>query len=237
MTPITVILAEDHHMVRAGLVLLLKQEEDIQIVGEAENGLEVVNLTRTLVPDVVIMDIAMPQLNGLEATRQILRISPKTKVLILSAHSEEAYVESVLAMGAAGYLNKQTAASILPKAIRRVHSGKRCVSPGIAQRLQHHRQKALQQGEPPPAKSATRLSSREIEVLQMIAEGNANKETAAKLHISIKTVEKHRQKVMEKLNIHNTAGLTRYAIAANIIESTCRTPCFHSFSLSHQVID
>ncbi len=220
MKPITVLLAEDHMIVREGLRALLKLEDDIKVVGEAENGREAVNMVHKLLPDVVVMDIAMPMLNGMEATRQILQAHPETKVLILSAHSDDAYVGMVIAIGASGYLVKQTAAHILPKAIRIVHEGNDFFSPEISKRLDHHQKKAYIRGDLRTKKDAGKLSSREMEVLQLIAEGKANKETALELHISVKTVEKHRQNVMEKLNIHDTAGLTRYAIAAGIIESS-----------------
>jgi len=220
MNPITVLLAEDHTIVREGLRALLKLEKDINVIGEAENGRETVELARRLRPDVVVMDIAMPLLNGMEATRQILLARPSSKVLILSAHSDDAYVERVMKLGAAGYLIKQTAAHILPQAIRKVHQGNTFFSPIISRRLHHHEKKAHQRGDLHAKTDPTRLTSREMEVLQLIAEGKANKETAELLSISIKTVEKHRQKVMEKLNIHDTAGLTRHAIAAGIIESS-----------------
>jgi DNA-binding NarL/FixJ family response regulator len=220
VNPITVLLAEDHLIVREGLRALLKLETDLEIVGEAGNGRQAVELARKLRPAVVVMDIAMPLLNGLEATRQIIRTAPATKVLILSAHSDDAYVERALSLGAAGYLIKQMAAHILPKAIREVHKGNLFFSPTVSQRRDHHKQKAHDRGDLPPGTEAARLSPRELEVLQLIAEGKANKETADVLQISIKTVEKHRQKVMEKLNIHDTASLTRYAIAAGIIESS-----------------
>jgi DNA-binding NarL/FixJ family response regulator len=223
MNPITVLLAEDHLIVREGLRALLKSESDITVVGEAGNGREAVELTRKLSPAVVVMDIAMPLLNGLEATRQILRIAPATRVLILSAHSDDAYVQRIMALGGAGYLIKQTAAHNLPKAIREVHRGKCFFSPAISRRRDHHRQQARDRGDLPPKEDAARLSSREMEVLQLIAEGKANKETADVLRISIKTVEKHRQKVMQKLNIHDTASLTRYAIGAGIIESSVQS--------------
>jgi DNA-binding NarL/FixJ family response regulator len=165
------------------------------------------------------MDIAMPLLNGLEATRQILKAVPGTRVLILSAHSDDAYVEQVIAMGATGYLIKQTSARVLSRAIREVCAGRAFFSPEIAKRLDRRNQ-----GSPALAgqlkRQIARLSSREVEVLQRIAEGEANKQIAAGLGISIKTVEKHRDHLMQKLNIHDTAGLTRYAIAAGIIESS-----------------
>lgn len=219
MNPITVLLAEDHMIVREGLLALLKSETDIQVVGEAENGRQAVALAASLGPDVVVMDIAMPLLNGLEATRQILHATPTTRVLILSAHADDAYVEQAMALGAAGYLIKQTAAHALAVSIREVAKGRQIFSTSVSNRRQHHQRKAKAMGEL-PKKDAARLTSREMEVLQLIAEGKANKETASELHISIKTVEKHRQKVMEKLNIHDTASLTRYAISAGIIESS-----------------
>jgi DNA-binding NarL/FixJ family response regulator len=219
MNRISVLLAEDHLIVREGLRALLQLEKDIKVVGEADNGREAVRLAASLRPDVVVMDIAMPELNGLEATRQILQAAPGTKVLILSAHSDDAYIERVVELGAAGYLVKQTAAHILPKAIREIHQGRSFFSPNISKRLHHHLIARIAAGLP-PKNDAARLTPREMEVLQLIAEGKANKESADVLHISIKTVEKHRQKVMEKLNIHDTASLTRYAIANGIIESS-----------------
>ncbi len=219
MNLITVLLAEDHAIVRAGLCALLKTESDIRVVGEAENGRQAVELAQKLKPAVVVMDIAMPLLNGMEATRQILQATPATKVLMLSAHSDDAYVEQVMAFGASGYLIKQTAAHVLPDAIREVRKGKTFFSPSISKRRNDHEKKAHARGDL-PGKGSAKLSSREMEVLQLVAEGKANKETAEELHISVKTVEKHRQSLMEKLNIHDTAGLTRYAIAAGIIESS-----------------
>jgi len=217
MKRITVLLAEDHMIVREGFRKLLESEQDIEVVGEAQTGRLAVELTKKLRPAVVVMDIAMPLLNGLEATRQIRKGFPDTKVVILSAHSDDAYVEQAIAIGAVGFLLKQTSSHDLSTAIREVQKGNTFFSPSIAKRL--HDQKA-------PArngalrKKVARLSSRELEVLQLIAEGKANKETASELGISIKTVEKHRQNLMAKLNIHEISGLTRYAIAAGIIESS-----------------
>jgi DNA-binding NarL/FixJ family response regulator len=219
MNPCTVLLADDHLIVRAGLRILLSMEPDITIVGEASTGREAVEMTGRLKPDVVVMDIAMPILNGLEATRQILHSAPATRVVILSAHADDAYIERVMAMGAAGYLIKQSSCDALAKAIRDAARGKTAFSPAIARRLNHHNQKAGADDERPPKADAAHLSPREMEVLQLIAEGNANKQTACLLGISIKTVEKHRQKIMQKLNIHDTASLTRYAISTGIVES------------------
>jgi DNA-binding NarL/FixJ family response regulator len=217
MKRITVLLAEDHMIVREGFRRLLEAEDDLDVIGEAQTGRQAVELTRKLRPAVVVMDIAMPQLNGLEATRQIRKAVPATKVLILSAHSDDAYVDQAIAVGAVGFLLKQTSSHDLSNAIREVQKGNTFFSASIARRL--HDQKIPASGVALRRKVA-QLSSRELEVLQLIAEGKANKQTAAELGISIKTVEKHRQNLMAKLNIHEISGLTRYAIAAGIIESS-----------------
>jgi DNA-binding NarL/FixJ family response regulator len=217
--PITVLLAEDHSIVREGLRTLLLAEADLAVVGEAASGRQAVELVNKLHPAVVVMDIAMPLLNGLEATRQILKTAPATRILILSAHSDDAYVEQVITLGAAGYLIKQTAANVLPTAIREVAKGNSFFSPSISKRLDRRNQKTPDRTGVLKKKVAE-LTSREMEVLQLIAEGNANKETASELGIGIKTVEKHREHLMAKLDIHDTAGLTRYAIGAGIIESS-----------------
>src|SRR5271157_4569351 len=219
MMLIKTLLADDHTIVREGLRALLLADSEIQVIGEARNGQEAVSLTKALHPDVVVMDIAMPVLNGLEATRQILASAPATKVIILSAHSDDAYIDRVATLGAVGFLIKQTSAQILAKAIHEVMAGKTFYSPKIAKRLQDH-YKAPDKPGGLMIKKATGLTSRELEVIQLVAEGQANKQVAAELHISIKTVEKHRQHLMDKLNIHDTAGLTRYAIAQGIIESS-----------------
>ena len=216
---ITVLLAEDHLIVREGFRSLLKGETDLQLVGEAETGRQAVQLTKKLRPAVVVMDIAMPQLNGLEAARQIMETIPTTKVVMLSAHSDEAYVEQATAAGAMGYLIKQTSSHDLCKAIREVHNGNTFFSPSIGKQVKNQSKKSPKRDELGMKRSAG-LSSREVEVLQLVAEGKANKETASELGISIKTVEKHRQHLMQKLNIHDTAGLTRYAISSGIIESS-----------------
>ena len=219
MKPITVLLAEDHQIVRQGLRKLLEAERDLEVIGEADNGRLAVAMTKKLCPAVVVMDIAMPLLNGLEATRQIHQAFPATKILILSAHSDDAYVEQVTASGASGFLLKQTSSHVLAEAIRAVQEGKTFFSPSIDKQIRNHYERT-----PNRAgllrKKAARLTSREMEVLQLIAEGQANKQVAGELGISVKTVEKHRQRLMQKLNIHDTAGLTRYAIAAGIIESS-----------------
>lgn len=217
--PITVLLAEDHAIVRQGLSALLNADGHFQMVGGARTGREAVDMARTLQPDVILMDIAMPVLNGLEATRQILAANPAAKVLILSAHSDDEYIKRMCAAGVAGFLEKQTSAEILTQAICEVAAGKTFFSPSIARRLRDEAGKPRDRNGFAKV-NGSRLTSREAEVLQLVAEGSANKQIAGALGISIKTVEKHRQHLMDKLNIHDTAGLTRHAIAMGVIESS-----------------
>jgi DNA-binding NarL/FixJ family response regulator len=217
MKKITVLLAEDHMIVREGFRRMLELEDDLEVAGEAQDGRQAVALAKKFHPDVILMDIAMPLLNGLEATRQILKVNPTAKVLMLSAHSDDAYVKNATDSGAMGFLLKQTSAHDVCRAIREVAKGKTFFSPSISKRLDHQKSTdrlGLTRTH------AVELTSREMEVLQLIAEGKANKETASELGIGIKTVEKHREHLMEKLDIHDTAGLTRYAISAGIIENS-----------------
>ena len=216
---ITVLLADDHAIVQQGMCALLNADGHFKIVGQPRNGREAVELARRLKPDVILMDIAMPVLNGLEATRQILAANPAAKIVILSAHSDDEYIERTRAAGVSGFLEKQTSAEILTKALCEVAAGKIYFSPSIARRIagqssQPRTREGLLKSE------GARLTTREAEVLQLVAEGSANKQVAAELGISIKTVEKHRQNLMDKLGIHDTAGLTRYAIATGVIESS-----------------
>jgi len=222
MKRIAVLLVDDHTIVRQGLRLLIEADGDIEIVGEAKTGREAVQMTRDLRPEIIVMDIAMPLLNGLEATRQILKAFPATKVLILSAHSDPEYIEQIVKAGASGYLVKQSSGDVLAQAIRELQKGKRFFMPSIAKRLKDEYRKSPD-GVGLQKKGDTQLTSREAELLQLIAEGHVNKQIASELGISIKTVEKHRQHLMEKLNIHDIAGLTRFAIAAGIIESSVQS--------------
>ena len=206
-------------VVREGFRKMLELEADLEVVGEAVDGRQAVLLAKKLHPAVVLMDIAMPHLNGLEATRQILKALPATKVLMLSAHNDDAYVDTAIASGAVGFLLKQSSSHEVCQAIREVHAGKVFFSASIARHLNRlNPQLPRLPGAANP--KLAHLTSREMEVLQLIAEGKANKETAAELGIGIKTVEKHREHLMQKLDIHDTAGLTRYAISAGIIESS-----------------
>jgi DNA-binding NarL/FixJ family response regulator len=216
---ITVLLAEDHVVVREGLRILIEADADIKVVGEAKTGREAVSMTKQYRPHVVVMDIAMPLLNGIQATQQIMSDCPKTKILILSAHADPEYVDQVMALGVVGYLTKQTSAEMVARAVREVHAGGTFFSPSVAKHLRDHYQNQMPNHRT-YKKNNIRLTSREAELLQLIAEGHVNKQIAAELSLSIKTVEKHRQHLMEKLNIHEIAGLTRYAIAAGVIESS-----------------
>ena len=215
---LTVLLAEDHAIVREGLRSLLEAAGDFEVVGEATTGRQAVALARQLRPAVVVMDIAMPLLNGVEATRQILLAAPDAKVLALSAHSDDEYVAQMAAAGVSGYVVKHNSMEVLAHAIREVAGGKNYFSASISPRLKAAVRTARADGTP-LATPASLLTSREAEVLQLVAEGLANKQIATELGISNKTVEKHRQQLMNKLGIHNTAGLTRHAIAAGVIES------------------
>jgi DNA-binding NarL/FixJ family response regulator len=221
MKKIAVLLVDDHAVVRQGLRGLLEAEGDIAVVGEAENGREAVVLTKKHLPDVVLMDLAMPGMNGLEATRQIVRNVPSAKVLVLTSYGDDDYVTQLMEAGATGYLVKQTAAADLLKAIREVRGGNAFFSPVIAKRLRQQNHQAFV-GQ--PGAKTGKLTSREAEVLQLVAEGFANKQIAAELSISIKTVEKHRQQAMNKLNIHDIAGLTRYAMSKGWVEGGAPAP-------------
>lgn len=214
---IRVLLAEDHAIVREGLRALLQLGDEFEVVGEASTGREAVEMAVRLLPDVVVMDIAMPLLNGFEATRQILSSSPNAKILVLSAHSDDEYVAHMAAVGASGFLVKQNSGDALIHAIKEIAAGRPYFSPSIKKRLRDADRKSRELGLP-RHKPHRPLTPREAEVLQLVAEGSANKQVAAELSISIKTVEKHRQQLMDKLDIHDTAGLTRYAIATGVIE-------------------
>lgn len=225
MSNTTVLLVDDHNIVRQGLKALLMSENDITILAEAQSGREAVQLASKLRPEVVIMDLAMPLLNGAEATRQILKAVPNTRVVVLSSYGDDEHIQQAIAAGAAAYLLKQTAASDLIKAVNEVKRGNAYFSPAIASRIREQTcapAQPVEQQAPAPAvptrPNTMDLTSREVEVLQLIAEGFANKQIAAELGLSVKTVEKHRQAVMKKLDIHDIAGLVRHAVEKGIIE-------------------
>jgi DNA-binding NarL/FixJ family response regulator len=198
---------------------MLNLEADFEVVGEARDGRQAVSLALEKCPEVILMDIAMPGLNGLEATRQVLKALPETKVIILTAHNDDAYLNSAVASGAVGFLLKQDSTQDVCVAIREVHKGRTFYSSSVSRRIGRIAPH-LRDRNGKIRKTSNLLTSREMEVLQLIAEGMANKQTAAELNISIKTVEKHRGSLMRKLDIHDTAGLTRHAIATGIIESS-----------------
>lgn len=218
MRKINVLISDDHTIVRKGLRLLLEAEVDIQVVGEAANGQQCVRETKRLKPDVVLLDLSMPLLNGVEAARQIAKEVPSAKVLILSAYSDDAYIEHAVKAGAAGYLMKETAGDDLLRAIREIASGNAFFSPPIAKRLLRQWHDKFPNGRDIGTETP-KLTSRQIEILQLIAEGYATKQIAGLLSISIKTVEKHRQDLMNTVNIHNIASLTRYAVSSGVVAS------------------
>jgi two-component system, NarL family, response regulator NreC len=206
---IRIILADDHKIVRQGLGSLL-EEQGFQVVGESNNGQEAVHLAEKLRPDVAVLDIGMPILNGIDAAKEIARVSPRTRTILLTMYTEESYVISALRAGARGYLLKSRAAEDLVQAIRDVNRGEVYLSPGISETVVNVINKAI----PPPTEL---LSDRERQVLQLIAEGKRTKEIATILGISVNTAESHRNHIMEKLNIHDVAGLVRYAIRLGLI--------------------
>ena len=216
MNKIKVLLAEDHTIVRKGLHSLLEKEIGIEVVGEAEDGREAVRKAEKLQPDVVVMDIAMPGLNGLEATRQIKKRFPEMKIIILTVHANEEYVLQTLRAGASGYLVKKAAPADLIEAIQAVYKGDSFLSPSISKTVIDE---YIRQTETKSERDIIygKLTTREREVFQLIIEGHKNREIADLLYVSIKTVETHKAHIMDKLNVHSTAELIRYAMDKDLI--------------------
>lgn len=211
--PVRILLTEDHLVMRAALRCLLDTHADFTVVGEATNGREMMNLIQPLAPDVVVMDINMPELNGIEATRQLCERFPHIKVLGLSVHKKGRLVSEILNAGAKGYVPKNCAASELLTAIRTVMDGKMYISPEVLGELVESRNR-----NPRGEGAFTKLTPREREVLQLISEGHSTKEIADKLFLSVPTIHTHRQHIMEKLDTHSLATLVRYAIREGIID-------------------
>ncbi|NJD59911.1 MAG: DNA-binding response regulator [Anaerolineales bacterium] len=215
MTKIRTLLADDHTILRDGIRIILEVQPDICVVGEAQDGREAVKLTSQLHPDVVLMDIAMPLLNGLEATRQIRQANPQVKILILTMHENEDYIRQALAYGAVGYLLKDATAAELVAAVRAVYKGEAVLSPPVTRLVVEN---YLRWGDLQKDTSSDGLSPREREILQLIAEGYTNKQISDILSISIKTVQTHRMNLMSKLGLHDRAELIKYAIQRKIID-------------------
>src|SRR5690242_18470333 len=208
---IRVLLADDHAMVRKGFRLILEAQPDMEIAGEAGNGREAVELVEKLHPDIVVMDVAMPELNGIEATRRIASSSPHTRVLALSMHKDSVYVREILRAGARGYLLKDSIDTDLINAVRAIAKGDGYISPGVSDAvLSDYRRHVTD--------PLDLLTSREREVLQMIAESKTNKEIAVALNLSVYTIDAHRGKIMEKLNLHSTGELVRFAVRHGLID-------------------
>ena len=215
MSKIRILLADDHTVIRMGLKLLLERQPDFEVVGEADDGLAAGKLAAQLEPDVIVMDVAMPNLNGIEATRQIVTAHPKIAVVILSMHSDESYVMRALKAGARGYLLKDSAEAELIQAVRTVVTGKSFFSAVVSKMLLEDYVRNLQQRG--IEDSYDLLTPREREVLQLAAEGKSNKESAAMLNLSAHTVETHRTNLMQKLNLHSVPELILYAVRKGII--------------------
>ncbi len=215
--PITVLVADDHAIVREGIVSLLRAEPDLLVVGEAADGKEAVQTAERLHPQVAVLDVSMPRLNGLTAAYQIRRALPDTAIIVLTVYNDQAYVTQALGAGVRGYVLKQAVAPELAQAIRAVHRGEVYLSAEIANLTPWYCKDARSIGNDQDGPFDD-LTVREVEVLQLIAEGLGNKEVAQELQVSVKTIETHRTRLMSKLDIHDTAGLVRYAIRKKIVQ-------------------
>ncbi|HPT27099.1 MAG TPA: response regulator transcription factor [Bryobacteraceae bacterium] len=207
---IRVLLADDHTILRKGVRMLVESQADMEVVGEAKTGREAINQTRKLNPDIVLMDVSMPELNGVESTRQICGDLPHTRVIALSMHKDSAYVREILRAGARGYLLKESEDEDLLRAIRSVHRGQAFLSPAISDAVLTDYRKHV-------SNPVDLLTSREREILTMVADGKTNKDIANELNLSVYTVESHRGSVMEKLNLHNPGDMVRFALRNGVI--------------------
>ena len=211
MKPTRILLVDDHAVVRQGFKMILDAQSDMEIVGEAANGREAVELAADLHPEIVVMDVAMPELNGIEATRRVIAADPHIRVIALSMHKDSVYVHEILRAGARGYLLKDSGADDLVKAIRAVARGESYLSPAVSNAVLDDYRKHV-------TNPIDLLTSREREVLQMLAEGKTNKEIAVVLNLSVYTVDAHRGRIMEKLNLHSINELVRFALRNGLID-------------------
>jgi DNA-binding NarL/FixJ family response regulator len=211
MKRIRILLADDHAVVRHGFKMILSAQSDMEIVGEAGNGREAIDLAADLRPDVVVMDVAMPELNGIEATRRLTAANPHARVLALSMHKDSVYVREILRAGARGYLLKDSGPADLVAAVRAIASGEGYLSPAVSDAVLNDYRKHV-------TNPIDLLSSREREVLQMLAEGKTNKEIAVVLNLSVYTVDAHRGRIMEKLNLHSINELVRFAVRNGLVD-------------------
>lgn len=208
---IRILLADDHAVVRQGFGRILAAQSDLEVIGEAGNGREAVTLAEELKPDVVVMDVSMPELNGVEATRRLMKAAPRTRVLALSMHKDSVYVREILRAGAQGFLLKDASDQDLLTAVRAVGQGQGYISPSVSEAVLSDYRKHV-------SDPIDLLTSREREVLQLIAEGRTNKEIAATLNLSVYTVDAHRGRIMEKLNLHSTGEIVRFAMRNGLID-------------------
>src|SRR6202167_1947860 len=211
MKRIRILLADDHAVVRQGFKMILGEQPDMEIVGEAGNGREALQLAESLKPDLVVMDVAMPELNGIEATRRMIDVAPHARVLALSMHKDSVYVREILRAGARGYLLKDSISSDLLAAVRAIARGEGYLSPGVSDAVLNDYRRHV-------TDPIDLLSSRERAVLQMIAEGKTNKEIATVLNLSVYTVDAHRGRIMEKLNLHSVTELVRFAVRCGLVD-------------------
>lgn len=215
MNKVKLILADDHELIRSGLKLLLQEEDDIVVIGEASAGQDLLQMATELKPDVVLMDIEMPQKNGLEAAEELIAILPEVKIILLTMYTEEYYLEKCLEIGCRGYLLKQSDTGEIADAIRQVCAGEIYFGGGVSR---HFMKRSLTKSGLHPNLGKARLSRRETEILCHIAEGSSSKEVAEKLFISVRTVETHRSNILHKLELQNTAQLVRYAIKHKLVD-------------------
>jgi two-component system response regulator NreC len=218
MKKIRILLADDHSVVRSGLRSIFKTNKDFNVIGEAANGVDALRLASRLKPDIVILDVSMPKMNGIEAARAIKEKLPETKILILTVQEKEEYVYEMIRAGASGYVLKDAEKSEIFKAVRAVASGDQFFSPHISELIIDYFVRRKKDADVKPASTKKNLTKREMEIMRLIAQGSSSREIAAKLFLSASTINTHRANLMQKLNIHDTAGLVRFALQQGILD-------------------